>query len=220
MSIAEPETSRITAEQAREMGFSEEELDDLLAAGVLVPEERRGPWVPTSLEDVDWIIARRKQLDAERADLERWHRERLARSFRAQRALSRWDELCREITLANLERKPDGTPRLKSLVLPHGKAKITSSSGGPKVADAEALLAHISERFAAGDCPDGLADAVRVQVEFAGVPALEVAAVDPDAKVRVLSTPVKAYVAGLDEAEQLQVPGVEIEPPSERWSFE
>jgi hypothetical protein len=232
-SPAATQAAAVTHAEAEAMGFSDEEMDALLAAGVLVDEQRRGPWVPTTPDDVDWIISKRKAIAYEVAERQRLFKEAAAQLARADAALARFDEPCREITLANLPRKKNGDFAAKSLVLPRCKVKITSSKGGPKVVNEEQIVGYLrgDEDLVKPELRD-LADAalrVSVTLTYTGQEALD--ALDRNgerAVVKILHDPIKKHVAALPavadpvtgESMVQSIPGVVIEPPSDKWSWE
>ncbi|MFN3652579.1 MAG: hypothetical protein ACK47B_23630 [Armatimonadota bacterium] len=223
--------TQLTEAEARAMGFSEEDLAILVEAGVLVEEHRREAWEPSTLADVAWLIRKRKLIRFEISERQRWHEEAVARLQRAEQALSRWDEICAQITRENLPRKKDGSYAAKSIPIEGALVKLTAQKGGPKVVDEQAVLSYI---LSGGECCVALAEAVKVSVTetFEGPAALEVLQ-DPAyaelAKPKVLHQPVRDFVAGLppltkeETGEVLgpaSIPGVEIVEPSERWSWE
>lgn len=236
--IVDEAPAPVTVSQAREMGFSEDELSALFAAGVLVDERRAGQWRPENLDDLDWLLAKRKQLAAEKDELVRWHTAALVRLAAAEIALDRFDADCLQVLRDNLPLKKDGSPAKKSLILQHGKAKVVSSAGGPRVVDQTAILAHLRELIEvdARAAYETLLPALRVEVRetHTGADALEMLdAIEESETIKlvtkVLHAEVKAYVESLPpNADRYTgevfgpatIPGVEIAAPSERIGYE
>lgn len=223
-----PEAGRepLAPADVADLGFSAEELDLLVAAGVLVDERRAGPWRPETLADVDWILSRRKQIRFEASERARLHAEAIKRLEAADRAFDRFDADVREIAAASL------TGKRKSLILDRCKLQFRTQPGGPKVIDEAEVLAYLrAEGDALGAAPELLA-ALRVTLTetYEGEDALPFLADAPEGvtvTAKLLHAPVKAYVEALkptaDEhgvAVPATIPGVVIVPSEERFSWE
>lgn len=209
MHLAENESAAVVASQPEEqssgpvsrlaaqaMGFSAEELEALTDAGVLVAEGRVGPWQPTTLQDVDWIGNKRRQIAQEIADRTRVHQLALQRLGRALQAFDRFEEPCREIVIAALPRNSKGGFRAKSIPLETCVVRIRSTGERLAVGDEAAVLEFLTEQRKNPDVAS-LLNALRVTVTetIEGADGLTMLGLDgPNVKVaaKVLHRPLIA----------------------------
>jgi hypothetical protein len=220
----------ITVPVAREQGFTDADIQLLREAGLLREDAKGEPWRPQTLEDVDWVCWRARQLDAEIAAIQARAAAQVERLGKERAAfLARFGEDCRQIATAHLPRKADGSYRRKSLDLLRTKVGIRSVAGGPRVTDEAALAAHLFDLWAGAKLDPELAEAVKVVRTLTGEEAIRERFIQPEGcKVAILATPVKCYVNALpavpdpETGELLPdtLPGVEIVPAEERFYFE
>lgn len=199
--------------EAREMGFDAAQIELLLAEGAILPDAEHQPWQPTSLEDVDRLGWQLVQLEAEAAAIQAQAALRVkALTTRRETILRRYEADCREIVDAAIKRKPDGSRTKQSLTLERVTAQFRKVGPTAKVVDEQAFI----QAATANEVPEAVLDAVRVTVEFAGSMGLDILHSDPDAKLRLLVTPLKAALAADPEA---ALPGVERVPGYEAFSL-
>lgn len=208
-----------TVEQARSMGFDEETIADLLAQGIL-REAVDAPWRPATLEDVNWLVGKHREYDAEEQRLAEQYERRLKAITARRQWLARYAEDCRDIVADNLPRKKDGTPRQQFLDLEDGRVKLKQVGGKLEVNESE-FLAHVSLIGTALETFPGerrLCDAVRVEqvVRHEGVEAAPLIGA-PGWKASVLKTPIAEF---LKEHPTEQVPGVSVTPLGREFVIE
>lgn len=231
-----------TISPVEEMGFSAEEVELLREAGLLGDERVLHPWQPTTLEDVDWLAYRMIELDREAAAIQAQAEVRIKRLRAAKEALlSRYGDAMQMVTAQALPRNPKtGKVTRKSVDLERVRLGFRTVASGPKVVDPEAVLAFMRDRVMAelAEAPyrleyspetTRLGEALQATVRHTGRPALEFLIDRPEGvAVTIQAAPLKQYVASLPavpdpdtgEALPATIPGVVIEPASERFYFE
>ncbi len=226
---AEPDAPALDQAALRADGFTPEDLELLREAGLLRDDSTGGPWVPTTLGDVDWVAWRAVQLAAEAAAVEARAAERVARLRQAREALlSRYGAACEAIVRAHLPRDRNGRVTRKSLTLDRTVQRLRTVPGGPRLADPLALVTHIKALAVSGQDLGALADAVQVRELHTGAEAVQRLFTAGERDVKLLAAPVKQYCLSLpprvDESTgellPADVPGVEVAPDREVWSFE
>lgn len=215
----------LTAEQVREiiLTCSPDAIRALREAGVLPPSETFRVETP---EHVDWYAWRLLENQRESAAIQARAAERVA-------AIQRDSERLQALYAADAQRivaqLVASQKKGKSVKLDRITAKLRTVAGGPKVTDEAAVLEFILANHDAGRSP--LVDAVKVSrtETFTGQDAIWALERSPEEWTpKVYAIPVKEYVKALPgtpdpetgEVVPATIPGVEIEPASERLSFE
>ena len=210
-----------TAEEYSAQGFTDEDIELLREAGLVSETQLSAGWMPTTLDDVDWIAWHLHDIEEQIAQINARANVRLQRLHTAhERFLERFGDAARDITLANLPRRKDGTFARKSLDLDRVRVKITSRAGGPRVAVPQATLDYILRCYAEDrPLPEELAAAARAHytVHATGPDALAMLRDNQLSTGTVRVEPIKHYV---EQHPETEIPGVEIVPPSDDWSFE
>lgn len=226
-----PENEPFTVSAARALGFSTEEIAVLRESGLLRESYGGVPWRPRTLEDVSWIVLQLRLLEAEEHVLREQLKRRLKRINDRTRWLMFYEADCQEITATHLPRSKSGKLQRKSLDLEDGRVGLRTAPGGPRIVDEQALVDAIVAMEQEGLLGPELAEAVRLTETLVGRRAVQ-RILEPwkrtETHVKVLATPVKAFVAalppvpdpGTGEALPATLPGVEIAAPVERWYWE
>jgi len=208
---------------AREMGFDEDTIADLVAQGLLAADEDAAPWRPANLVDVNWLVGKHAEYEAEAARVQAQCDRRLKAIAHRKAWLSRYADDCREIVDAHLPRKADGTPKRLFLDLEDGRVKLQRKGGGLTV-DAQAVIDALTDKYrtphVVTDDEWPLLDALRVSRVVAHTHGVAVSLLisEPDQwKAEVLKTPLSAYLKAHPEAE---LPGVTVEPTRYEFAIE
>lgn len=207
---------------AREMGFDQDTIDDLVAQGLLVDDEAAAPWRPINLTDVNWIVSRYADYDAEEARIKAQYERRMKAINARRQWLSRYAADCQEILEANLPRDASGKPKRLYLDLEDGRVKLQRRGGGV-VVDQDALLAFYKARY---ETPSAtLVDfpaveavrAVRKEQETGMRAIFKLVNGSDDWKPEILKTPISDFLKKHPEAE---LPGVCVEPVRYEFTIE
>jgi len=212
-----------TAEQVREIIRSRDRdaIYALRLAGIIPP----GGFRVETPEHVDWYAWRLLENQREIAAIQ-------ARAAEKVEALKRDSERLQALYAADAQRivkqLVDSQKKGRSVKLDRVTAKLTRSAGGPKVTDEAAVLGYLLD-LEAVEHPLYAAARATQTVIATGAAALVALSEKPDEWTpKILHAPVKEYVKALPgtadpetgEVVPATIPGVEIEPASERLSFE
>lgn len=204
----------LTVAAAREMGFDDAQIEDLIDQG-LVSEARPLTWRPETLADLNWLVSKSRSYDAEEARIDAQYQRRKKALAQRRTWLARYDQDCAAILADALPKKADGSYRKKSLDLEDGRVKLKQTGGGLVVDEAKFLaFAHEADtRFA----PE-LFSAVRVtkQITETGEVACDLIGSE-GWKPSVLKTPLAVY---LDAHPDATLPGVSVAPISQVFEIE
>lgn len=218
---------RLSAEEIREIlqHGTPETIRALRDAGLIPPSET---FRLETLDHVDWYGWRLREIDAELVAIQTRAQEDVRRLERERERLEDlYGEDAERIVAEAIKAQGKG----KTLGLRRVKARLRTIPGGPRIADEELLLAFIASHSGSTREETELEQAVRASrtETLTGWNAIVALSEQPEEwRAKVLSAPVKAFVKSLPpvpdpetgEALPATIPGVVIEPASERLTFE
>ena len=203
------------------MGFTDAEVEDLLDQGLL-SAARPVTWRPETLADLNWLVSKSRQYDAEEARLtEQFERRKKALAQR-RKWLSRYDDDCAAIVADALPKKADGTYKRKSLDLEDGRVKLVQRGGG-LVVDEDKFLPYAKRLFQeAIACEDdyllfSAVRAVRKLTTYEGAAMVNLITEPETWMAEVVKTPLADYLAAHPDAD---LPGVSEAPVTQVFAIE
>lgn len=216
-----------TESMARDMGFDEETIQDLLAQGLITADPQELPWRPETREDLNWILAKNAEYDAEEERITVQYQKRFRRLKYRRQWLQRYDADCTAILERELPRiqngKRTGEYACKSLDLEDGTACLRKAGGKLEV-DVPQFLDSIRERVR-GIPRDKLEielgpllSALRLKqtYQLVGTETLDYLQ-DPDWTPDLLKTPIAEYLAAHPEE---ALPGVTLTEVTQKFVIE
>lgn len=212
---------------------------DVLGYAKENPEDPFQPWIPMTLDDLEFSIGVLKERDLEIRLLEDKRREQIGRinqgiddqvksvQGRRDRFLRRYLVPLQELTESLLPRREDGSPRAKHVKTMNGRAVIKTSASKPEVVDDDRLIDALINDPNLLD----LTDALRVErkEQRHGLQAVEVMKEGAEGwKATLLRAPVAEFVRQLPEtvdpetgeAQPACIPGVRWSEARDEWAYE